>query len=1167
MHLRPLTDCAGCPLLMRWTLLLGAVVGCWLSALAGEQPGTGQAAPKVLTTIREFWNLSSEERTRSQSYRIECDVTFYDPIWKNLWIQDAVEGAYVSVGAGNPRLSAGERVVVTGTFEPPNNDLSFADATVVSTAPSALEPLSAAGRLFQADLFHNRLVTVEGFVVRQNRIDPAHLHLTLAAESGTIFAYVMIDPARPVPDFIDSTVRIRGVYVPVHVPEGQKRSVELRVSSLDDISALNWLGVDPRFKLEATAIESLQNLPREALIRVTGQVVAQEPGRYLRIRDETGQIDLLTGQMRTCAINERVEAIGFPVQQGSDWKLDDALFRSVSSPLPLSRSDPHSILRVAAQVLELAPDEAAEGQPVFIVGVVTWSHPEAPFIFVQDASGGVYVSRTSLRGAPRRTGQVVQVKGNTAMGAFAPVVVASDIDKLRDAMMPEARQISLELALTGVEEAQWVEMRGYLRKVTDAGPWTQLELSTAVGKFRAELPATAELAALEGSVIRIRGVCTAEADPRRRLTGIKLLVPSVEFVQLEETAPTDLFAQPARLLANLGQFGTLQSFNRRVKVSGVVVHHSPGSFINIVEGEESLRVMSRQTTPLPPGTRVDAVGFLGRQGSRPVLREAVYRQTGSGEAPEAIRLNDPLVIRSDLDGHLVEVDATLIDEWSVEDRIRLTVQAQNAIFEAYLERSAASGPISPLSVGSRLRLTGVYETKYGDNDPAGAFLLRLRSSSDLILLARPSALTRERVLKFSATLAVGILLFTAWVVVLRRRVQQQTAQMRAQLERESRLESELQRATKLESLGLLAGGIAHDFNNLLTVVMGNISLAILDLKKETESTSWLREAERAVGRARDLTHQLLTFSKGGAPIRSAVVLADVVREVAQFALRGSNVLCVFDIADDLRPADVDKGQIGQVVQNIVINAMQVMPDGGQVTITLQNETGDPGFGKILEPGAYLKLSIADHGSGIKPEHLGRIFEPYFTTKKTGSGLGLATVYSIVKKHLGHITVESELGRGTVFHIWLPAATALPAEASPIPSFLVKERKGRVLFMDDDPEIRRLGLAMLRRLGYECTAVSDGLEAVTEYRRCFGTPTPYDFVILDLTIPGGVGGCEAVEKLRQIDPAVKAIVSSGYSNDEALAHYQTYGFVGIVPKPYETATLARSLDDLREGSAV
>ena len=1141
-------------------------VGGMLLATIGRAQVTADQTeePKVITSISGFWNLTGEERTRSHPFRIECDVTYYDPAWKNLWVQDADQGEYVSTGNRKLDFKSGERVIVTGTFEPPNKDISFEHATVVAASPADTPAPRVDGQLMRADIFANRLVSVEAFVVRQIRTDPEHLQLTLTSEGETVFAYVWVDVAKPMPDFHDSTVRIRGVYVP-QTGDGRKLTVELRVPSVENVTVINWLGSDPRFKLPSTSIEELVRLPRRTLVKVTGQVKAQELGRYLRIRDGTGQIDLITAQDKPLAIDEHVEAIGYPSIVGTEWKLESAMFRSLVNPMPLQQGAKGSVLRVAAQVLELPREEAAAGRQVQLTGVVTWSDRDGPFMFIQDASGGVCIGRGELTERLRASGRSVEIKGVTTMGPFAPMVIAHEIINLGNQVMPAAREVSLESALTGVEEAQWVEMRGYLRKVEMGTSGTFLDISTSAGSFRAHLPPAQDLSSLEGAVIRLHGVCTAEADDRRRLTGITLLIPSASFVQVEETAPEDLFEQPGRLLANLGQFGTLKSFNRRVKVSGVVLHHTPGNFINIVEGGESLMVMSRQTVPLQVGDRVDAVGFLGRQAGRPVLREAVYLKTGNTAPPDAVTLVNPAEIRAELDGHLVRLKATVIDDSSVGDQLRLTLQSDNTIFEAYVQRAAAPDRI-PLLVGSVTRLTGVYEIHYAQDGQAGAFLIRLRSSADIELLARPSALTRGRVLTFAGTLGVGILLFTAWVVALRRRVQQQTTQIRDQLQREARLETELQRATKLESLGILAGGIAHDFNNLLTVMLGNLSLAMMDMKKDAESTNWLREVERAVSRARDLTQQLLTFSKGGAPIRSAIVLADVVREVAQFAASGSNVRCVFNIADDLWPADVDKGQVGQVVQNVVINAMQVMPDGGQIDISLHNETGDPGFGRVLAPGRYLKLTIADQGSGIPPENLGRIFEPYFTTKSTGSGLGLATVYSIVKKHLGHISVDSTVGRGTVFHIWLPAAVLAPvgktAGVAEVPA-----GRGRVLFMDDDEEIRRLGAAMLRRLGYEATTVSDGDAAVLEYRNGLKSSSPYDVVILDLTIAGGVGGCEAMERLLQIDPHVKAVVSSGYSNDQVLSNYPEYGFSGIVTKPYETAALATTLNELLQKSRV
>ncbi len=378
----------------------------------------------------------------------------------------------------------------------------------------------------------------------------------------------------------------------------------------------------------------------------------------------------------------------------------------------------------------------------------------------------------------------------------------------------------------------------------------------------------------------------------------------------------------------------------------------------------------------------------------------------------------------------------------------------------------------------------------------------------------------------------------------------------------ARLEAELLRSSKLEAVGILAGGIAHDFNNILTVVMGNVTLAMLDSVVMEAAGRWLGEAERGVMRARDLTQQLLTFAKGGEPVRKAVQLPEIVREAAEFALHGSKVRCEFSQTEDLWAADVDKGQIGQVVQNLVINAVQAMPEGGVVRIGLQNERVQAESTRPLALGDYLYLRFGDTGTGIRAEHLARIFDPYFTTKQSGSGLGLATVYSIVRKHQGHVEVESELGRGTTFHIWLPAAPHSRIE----PTERVEEittLSGRVLFMDDEETIRTLALSLLSRLGVEVTAVADGAAAVQEYVQARDAGAPFRLVIMDLTVPGGMGGREAMQELLRIDPHVRAIVSSGYSSDPVLSNYRAHGFRGMVPKPYRFSDLARTIRTVME----
>lgn len=368
------------------------------------------------------------------------------------------------------------------------------------------------------------------------------------------------------------------------------------------------------------------------------------------------------------------------------------------------------------------------------------------------------------------------------------------------------------------------------------------------------------------------------------------------------------------------------------------------------------------------------------------------------------------------------------------------------------------------------------------------------------------------------------------------------------------------KAQKLESLGLLASGIAHDFNNILTSVLGNINLAKMNATPGDKVYERLLEAERATRRAEGLTQQLLTFSKGGAPVKKVGPIVALLKECAEFSLPGSNVRVEFSIPDDLWPVEVDEGQISQVMNNLIINADQAMPDGGMVRLTAENVMVGLEGGLALAPGKYVKVSVSDCGIGIHPQHIPRIFDPYFTTKQKGSGLGLATSYSIVQAHRGLITVESALSVGTTFHIFVPASEQGITEQplSEPPRF---EAKGRVMIVDDEEMIRSVAQEMLEHLGYEVEGARDGSEAIKLYRKSMEANKPFAAVVMDLTIPGGMGGKETINELVRIDPSVKAIVSSGYSNDPIMAQFQSYGFKGVVRKPYDMEELTRVLGRL------
>jgi len=375
-----------------------------------------------------------------------------------------------------------------------------------------------------------------------------------------------------------------------------------------------------------------------------------------------------------------------------------------------------------------------------------------------------------------------------------------------------------------------------------------------------------------------------------------------------------------------------------------------------------------------------------------------------------------------------------------------------------------------------------------------------------------------------------------------------------------KLEQELLKAQKLESLGVLAGGIAHDFNNFLSGIMGNISLAKLEADQGENIIESLDEALRVTSRASALTRQLLVFSKGGAPVKKTASISEVLRDSTIFALRGSKVKCEFNIAADLWPVRVDLGQFSQVIHNLVLNAVQAMPQGGTIRLHACNAARGALSGLPLEEGRYVKISMQDEGLGIPKAHLSKVFDPYFTTKHQGSGLGLTMTYTTIHAHDGHIAVDSEMGRGTTFRIYMPASPEKLVESQDR-SARLKKGEGKILVMDDEETIRNVTEKILMELGYDVSCASDGAETIMLYRDAARIGRPFDAVIMDLTIPGGMGGKDAIQQLLEIDPQVTAIVSSGYSNDPIMSDFEKYGFRGVATKPYRIEKLSWVLHDV------
>ncbi len=1103
----------------------------------------------LLTNYNSFWNIPESERHHDHRVRFEAEVLFNDPVWRVMWLENEGMPFYCNTGEESFDLEAGDKVLLEARVSPLRGfvpmDLSL---TLLGRAGPRPPPPDVTDRLDRIDPFNEHVVSLSGYVEVQEEVGTRHVRLRMVVGGRPLVANVLIGETEAIPQLAGQMVSVSALLFLNKRADGGIGSLDLWVDGFGAIRSRGPLAEDPRFKLPLSTGDALHEAEEGAVVQVQGVVRVADAGVSLVLWDEADQISVLSAQLEPVEAGEVVAAVGELVRRGPDLFLRDALWRKVGAqPVEIGRLK----LRRAAQVLELGLNDASRGDPVELWGVVTWSDPAVPFFYIQDSTRGICVSNSGpWRTNPPGLGTSVRVLGATEAGPFAPQVAFERFVGEGAIRLPEPRPITLEQLQTGTEEGRRVQLSGFVRDVERDGLWTVLRLTATTGECVARLVTDSPLESLRGAVVRLSAVCRAIADEQGQLVSIELLVGSRADIKVEQPAVSDPFSVAEVPMGSLRRFGPLETPYRRVRTRGVVTLVESGRRLILQEGAVGLEVLCREPVGVRPGDEVEAVGFPGRQGPRFVLREAVVRATGAVKAVPVRVWPAERRLVPEWDNQLVQVEGVLEELLVGAPQLQLLLKAGGRPVLAQYEGTSTGA----LRRGSRVAVTGVYRVNFDVFGHPSWSVLQLRELADVVVLAPSPRFTLGHALVGLAAVALAAGAALLWAGLLRRQVKFQTRQIREQIERQAKLEAELQKAAKLESLGLLAGGIAHDFNNLLTVVLGNITLAMLEEQAMAVAGDCLLDAERGAQRAKDLTHQLLTFAKGGEPLRAAEVLPEIVREAAEFVLRGSTVRCDYEFDAGLWPADVDRGQIGQVIHNLVLNAKQAMVAGGVIRVKASNEELASQAVNGLAAGRYVRLCIADTGPGIPAAMVGRLFDPYFTTKKGGSGLGLATVHSIVRRHRGHIEVHSEPGHGSVFRIWLPAAEgaagSAPAPTAPRPRSL----SGRVLVMDDEEDIRRLVISLLRRLGLEAVGVPDGAEAIRVYSEAKDSGRPFALAIMDLTVPGGMGGREAMEELRRLDPGIRAIVSSGYSNDPVLANYRDHGFAGMVEKPYEVEKL-------------
>jgi PAS domain S-box-containing protein len=743
---------------------------------------------RVVRVYEEFWTLTAEEQQQAHRVDLVGDIIHVDPDWRMIFVKLGDWCHYLATSGGPVEYRAGQRVRVTGTIVPARGPQpgEIRMEVIGETPPVDYPDLFD---LSEADRAHPMAVIGRGLVNRQEMTDSTHLFLEVASRGTTYGVRIYMPDGVPVPDLVGAYIRARGLYNPFVAAVRGSWSFEFLVPGPSFIDRTGSLATDPAFDRAAVPVDALAELAPEVEVRVVGEVFAQVPGRSLTLRDSTGQVEVLTGQTAPAPLGQAYEAVGRPRAEGLRVLLQDGRYRPAGAAAKAPTSAGLPTLRLVDQVLALPRETAERGGPVSLAGTVAWSYPDVRHIYLVDATGGVRVMLADGMRVPT-PGETVGIGGASTFGDFAPGVAASRLDLLGMVSMPEARDITYEQAMTGMEDAQWVAVRGLVRAAEDDGPWTRLELSATGGDLEAFVPRTSSFLPPVGAIVRARGICAVKANARLQLTGVSLWLRGPGDLQVEEPAPADPFAPGAVravTIEGLRRFSTLQTANKRIKISGTVTHHKPGRFFYLQDSVDAIQVLTRGRIHLAPGDRVEVVGLPGSDAQRLVLREADYRRIGPGQNPIPVRIDEYLTPDSTYESRLVRLQARVLEATVGAQDVRFVLERDGVVFEARIDRTEPG--LEEIEAQSRVEMTGIYSVVLDEYRQPRAFSVLLRRRSDIDVLETPPWLNARRASGLMGLLALVLLLGLGWVRSLRRRVRQQTDQIRLQLASEAELKA------------------------------------------------------------------------------------------------------------------------------------------------------------------------------------------------------------------------------------------------------------------------------------------------------------------------------------------------------------------------------------------